>query len=56
MLRKIDRDKKLFSVAIISLFIPGTHFSATRTDINLYVIQQIFYTTLFIFFFPLYYL
>ena len=53
MLRKIDRDKKLFFVTIISLFIPGTYFSATRTDINLYVIQQIFYTTLFVFSFAI---
>ena len=53
MLRKIDWHKKLFFVAIISLFIPGTYFSATRTDINLYVIQQIFYTTLFVFSFAI---
>ena len=53
MLRKIDRDKKLFLVAIISLFIPGTYYSATRTDINLYAIQQIFYTTLFVFSFAI---
>ena len=53
MFRKIDRNKKLFFIAIISLFIPGTYFSATRTDINLYVIQQIFYTTLFVFSFAI---
>ncbi len=53
MFRKIDRNKKLFFVAIISLFIPGTYFSAATTDINLYVIQQIFYTTLFVFSFAI---
>ena len=53
MLRKIDRDKKLFFVTIISLFIPGTYFSATRTDVNLDIIQQIFYTTLFVFSFAI---
>ena len=53
MLRKVDRDKKLFFITIISLFITGTYFSATRTDVNLYVIQQIFYTTLFVFSFAI---
>ena len=50
MFRKIDLNKKLFFIAIISLFIPGTFFSATRTDVNFYSIQIIFYTTLFVFF------
>ena len=53
MFRKIDQNKKLFFIAIISLFIPGTYFSAIRTGINFYFIQQIFYTTLFVFFFAI---
>lgn len=49
MFREIGRNKKLSFVAIISLFIPGTYFCATREDINFYAILQIFYATLFIF-------
>ena len=53
MFRKIDRNKKLFFIAIISLFIPGSHFSATRTDVNFFSIQPVFYTTLFVFSFAI---
>ena len=53
MFRNIDQNKKLFFIAIISLFIPGTYFSATRTGINFYSIQQLFYTVLFVFFFAI---
>ena len=53
MFRNIDQNKKLFFIAIISLFIPGTYFIATNTDINFYVIQQLFYATLFVFSFAI---
>ena len=48
MFRNIDQNKKLFFIAIISLFIPATYFTASRTDINFYVVQQLFYTILFV--------
>jgi len=51
MFRNIDQNKKLFFIAIISLFIPATYFSATITDINFYVVKQLFYTILFVFLF-----
>ena len=45
MLKKINLTHKLIVIAILSLFIPGTYFTAVRTDINLYVIKVLFYTS-----------
>jgi hypothetical protein len=53
MIKNIDLNKKLFISAIITLFIPATYFTATTTDINLYVITVLIKTITVIFSFSI---
>ena len=41
MFLNIDKNKKLLISAILSLFVPVTYFTATRYDVNLFVISSI---------------
>ena len=50
MFKKNFLNKKLFVLSIVGSFIPGTWFTAYRTDIDLYVIKILFITTLIVYF------
>ena len=49
MFKKNFLNKKLFVLSIVGSFIPGTWFTAYRTDIDLYVIKILFITTLIVY-------
>ena len=54
MIKNIDLNKKLFISSIITSFIPATYFTATRTDIDLYVITTLIKTIIIIFSFSIF--
>ena len=53
MFEKFFFNKTLFAISIISLFIPGTWFTAYRTDIDLYVIKILLFITIVVLFISL---
>ena len=53
MFEKFFFNKTLFAISIISLFIPGTWFTAYRTDIDLYVIKILSFITIVVLFISL---
>ena len=55
MFEKYFLNKRLLILSIIGSFIPGTWFTAYRTDIDLYVIKILLITTLIVYFFSFFF-